>query len=115
MEVLYLLYMPPQMKLHLVPQTEPVEVKQSEEKVLRTLPEGYEYIPGGNGAYRLKQKVGDGFAAMSANDEKYLVDLDEFGRKKLPEGYRYIGESRAYELVTDVEKAPAGVKSKGEK
>ena len=99
----------PHMKLNLVPESEPVEIKP-EEKDVRKLPEGYEYIPGGNGAYRLAEKIGDGFAAMSANDAKYLVDLDELGRRKLPDGYRYIGDSRAYELITDVEKAPAGTK-----
>lgn len=106
--------MPPQMKLNVAPQEEPVEIKP-EEKVLRQLPEGYEYIPGGNGAYRLASKIGDDFAAMSANDEKYLVDLDEYERRKLPEGYRYIGTSKTYELITPTEKAPAGKKTENEK
>ncbi len=44
--------MPPQMKFNAVPKVEPVETIP-EEKVLRKLPVGYEYIPGGNGAYRL--------------------------------------------------------------
>lgn len=104
-----LTYMPPQMKFNVVPKVEPVETIP-EEKVLRQLPKGYEFIPGGNGAYRLAPQIADDFASMSANDAKYLVDLDEYGRRKLPKGYRYIGKSSTYELDTNDEKAPAGIK-----
>ena len=106
--------MSPHMKLHAVPNAEPIETIP-EEKALRKLPDGYEYIPGGNGAYRLAPQLADDFAAMSANDAKYLVDLDEFGRRKLPEGYRYIGKSSTYELITDIEKAPAETKLEEQK
>ena len=59
--------MPPQMKLNVVPQEEPVEIK-SEEKVLRQLPEGYEYIPGGNGAYPIAQASSSSFTFFSDID-----------------------------------------------
>jgi hypothetical protein len=102
------MYMPPQMQPNQVPEQK-VAVSPSE-KNLRKLPEGYEYIEGGNGSYKRVLRPGDRHAAMPSNDENFKREVDELGRRKLPEGYTYIGKSNTYELISNKEKAPAAVK-----